>query len=452
MSQTQTEKTEALQNLLEDVLKKAKQLGADAADAMAYDAVSLSVAKRHGKTEKLERSEENDLGLRVLIGQKQAIVSTSDKSKEALETLIERAVSMAKSVPDDPYAGLADPSQLAEAYQAIEACDTQEPTAEELGESARRAEEAALSHDGITNSEGGEASYSRTSIALAATNGFTGSYETSRHAVVASVLAGAGAKMERDYAYSYKVFAEDLKTPEAVGHEAAERTLKRLNPTSLPSGKMPVIFSDRVSSSLLGHYLSAVNGASIARGTSFLKEALGTQVLSEDITITENPYLARGLRSRSFDVEGLRPEATELVSRGKLNQWILDLRTARQLGLQSNAHASRGVSSSPSPSVSNCWIEPGKQSVEEMIASLKDGLYITEMMGSAVSIITGDYSRGAAGFRIRDGKIAEPVSEITVASNLKEMFLSMIPADDLELKSGVDAPSLLIPKMMIAGS
>lgn len=444
--------TENLQNLLQDVIAKAKAKGADAADAMAFDSLSVSVGMRTGKTEKLERSESQDFGLRVLIGKRQAIVSTTDRSADALDTLIDRAVSMAKNVPEDPYCGLADPDQIATELTDLDACDPTEPDIDHLSDLAKRAEDAALAVEGVTNTEGGEASYSRSSIAIAASNGFSGAYDSSRHAIVASVLAGEGLGMERDYAYTYKVHAEDMRSPEEIGREAGERAVKRLNPGKSESGKLPVVFDPRVSSSILSHLLSAINGAAIARGTSFLKDKMGEQILAADISVEEDPSLSRGLRSRRFDAEGLAPQKMALIEDGVLQSWVLDLRAARQLELESTGHASRGVSGPPSPSVSNVWFDGAVVPVSELIKDIKSGLYVTEMMGSAVSIVTGDYSRGAAGFWIEDGVITHPVSELTVAGNLGDMFKNIRLADDLELKTGVDAPTLRIDGMTIAGS
>jgi PmbA protein len=439
-------------NILDDLIARARRAGADAADAVLFEGASIAHAQRLGKTEKLERSESYDLGLRVLVGKRQAIVSSNDRSAAALGELVERAVAMAKTVPEDPYCGIADPEQIARDWPSLETCDPDEPAAETLIARAREAEEAALAVQGVTNSEGAEAGWSRAVVALVASNGFSGSYADSGHSVSASVLAGEGTGMERDYDYSNAVFAADLRDAGEVGRSAGERAVRRLGGRKVPTSQVPIIFDPRVSRSLLGHLVGAITGPAIARGTSFLKDKLGQRIFPEGVTIIDDPHRHRGLRSKPFDGEGIPNRRHAIVEKGVLTTWLLDLRSARQLGMQSTGHASRGTSSPPSPSPSNLWLEPGDSTAEALIGGVARGLYVTELMGMGVSGVTGDYSRGAAGFWIENGALSFPVSEVTIAGNLKDMFLQLTAASDLEFKSGIDAPTLRIDGMTLAGS
>lgn len=438
--------------LLDSLIGKALKAGADTVDAVHLTGRSLSASQRLGKPEAIERSEGNDIGLRVLVGKRQASVSGSDTAPDALDELVERAVAMAKVAPEDPYAGIADPSQIATARPEIEMFDSYEPSAEDLTDLAAKAEEAGLAVKGITNSEGGDAGWSTTEVAVAASNGFSGQYRRSSFSVSAVLLAGEGQGMERDYDYSAKVFFADLEDPAEIGRRAGERTVRRLNPKRPASQRVPVVFDPRVSRSLLGHLSAAINGASIARGTSFLKDKMGEQVFADGIRILDDPLRNRGFRSRPFDAEGLASKPLAIVEDGRLASWLLDLSTARQLGTESNGRASRGVGGPPSPSATNLYLEPGKESPENLIKSIGSGLYITDMMGSSVSIVTGDYSRGAGGFWIENGEIAYPVSEITVAGHLNEIFRNLKPANDLTFKYGTDAPTLLVEGLTLAGS
>lgn len=443
---------QSLLSTLESLLNKAKKAGADAADAVVVEGTSLSVAFRLGQPEKVERAEGGDIGLRVFIGRQQAIVSSADRSEKALAELVERAVAMAKEVPEDPYCGLADPSQLCKTLPKLDSCDPEEPAATILVDQARRCEDAARAVEGVTNSEGAEASWGKSRVAMAATNGFSNSYEVSSSSISASVLAGGSDGMERDYDYSSAVYAADLRTPEDVGRSAGERTVRRLGARKMPTGKLPVVFDPRVSGGLLGHLAGAINGGSIARGTSFLKDKLGQQVFPKGFTVIDDPHRHRGLRSKPCDGEGVANGRRAFIEDGVLTGWVLDLRSARQLGLESTGHASRGTASPPSPSVSNFYLEPGKVSPEELIADIRQGLYIVELIGMGVNGVTGDYSRGAAGYWIENGKIAFPVNEMTVASNLKDMFLNLTAANDLVFRTGIDAPTLRIEGMTVAGA
>ena len=412
---------------------------------------SLSHARRLGKLEKLERAEGQDLGLRVFIGKKQAIVSTSDRSRQIVDPLVERAVAMAKAAPEDPFCGLAEPGDIARSLPELDLIDPVEPEAALLVERARAAEDAALAVKGITNSEGAEAGWSRTTVALAATNGFAATYGRTSHSVSAAVIAGEGTGMERDYEWSSVIHSADLDKPEDVGRRAAERTLRRLNPRKVSTCKVPVIYDARVSNSLIRHLAGAINGASIARGTSFLKSKLGQLVFPASVTIIDDPFRKRGLSSKPVDGEGLAPARRAIIDKGVLTTWILDLRSARQLGLKSTGHAARGTSSPPGPSTTNLWLEPGNVTREALIRDIPAGLYVTEMIGMGVNPVTGDYSRGASGFWIEKGELAYPVSEITIAGNLTDMFRNLTAANDLSFRYGTDAPTVRIDGMTLAG-
>ena len=438
---------------LSDLIAGARAAGADAADAVHVTGTSFSVAQRKGELEKLERSEGADIGLRVFVGKRTAIVSSSDLSAGARDALVTRAVAMAKAAPEDPYAGLADPDRLARNVdaRALQQDDPGEPDPALLTQWAKEAEDAALAQPGITNSEGAEASWGRTHISLVASNGFAQKYARSGYALHACVLAGEGTGMERDYEYTTAVYQEDLMTPQEVGQSAAARAVKRLNPRKIDSGSVPVVYDPRVSGSIVGHLTSAVNGSGIARGTSFLKDKMGKKIFADGIRIVDDPHRVRGLGSRPFDGEGVAARPMDLVADGILRTWILDLRTSRQLGLQTTGHAARGTSGQPSPSASNVHLAPGTLSREALLKQMGRGLYVTEMIGMGVNGVTGDYSRGATGFWIENGEPAYPVSEITIAGNLKDMFLNLTPASDLEFKYATNAPTLLIEGMVVAG-
>jgi len=445
------QQTDAL-NLLADVIARARRAGADAADAVLVEGASMAHSQRLGKTEKLERSESYDLGLRVLFGKRQAIVSSNDRSAAALGELVERAATMARAVPEDPFCGIADPDQIARGWPDLDTSDPEEPTPEALIARARAAEEAALAVAGVTNSEGAEASWSRAAVALAASNGFAGAYDDSGHSVSAAVLAGSGTGMERDYDYSSAVYAADLQDPAAIGKSAGERAVRRLGARKVATAKVPIVFDPRVSRSLVGHLIGAIVGPAIARGTSFLKDKLGERIFPQAITIIDDPHRRRGLRSKPFDGEGIANRRRAIIENGVLTTWLLDLHSARQLGLVTTGHASRGTSSPPSPSPTNLWLEPGAVSREALIGDIAKGFYVNELMGMGVNGVTGDYSRGAAGFWIENGTFAYPVSEVTIAGNLKSMFQELTAASDLEFKTGNDAPTLRVDGMMLAGS
>ena len=439
-------------DLLQDLIGRARRAGADAADAVMFEGISLSHARRLGKTEKLERSEGQDLGLRVFIGRQQAVVSSSDRSSQALDELVERAVAMARAVPEDPYCGIADPSEIAHDWPSLDMLDPEEPGAEILIERARAAEEAALAVTGVTNSEGAEAGWGRSSIALAASNGFAGFYSGSSQGISASVIAGSGTGMERDYDFASAIHAIDLRDPAEIGKSAGERAVKRLGAKKMPTCRCPVVFDPRIARSFISHLLGAISGPSIARGTSFLKDRLGERIFPETITIIDDPHRQRGLRSKPFDGEGIPNRRRAIIDNGILTTWLLDLRSSRQLGLKTTGHAARGTASPPSPAATNVWIEKGALTPKELIVDIDSGFYVTEMMGMGVNGVTGDYSRGAAGFWIEKGEIAFPVSEMTVAGNLKEIFARLTAADDLEFKAGADSPTLRVEDLTVAGA
>lgn len=443
--------TSQQQDLLSDLIAQAEKRGADAADAVLFESAALTHSHRLGKTEGIERAESSDLGLRVLIGKRQAVASSTDLGARALEQLVGQAVDMARSAPEDPWCGLAETTEVARSFPRLEIVDPFEPAPGDLETAAATAEEAARAVPGVTNSEGAEASWSRTSIALVASNGFSGSYVVTRFGVAASVLAGDGTAMERDYDFSSAVFHDDLEDPAAIGRSAGERAVSRLKPRKAETSQVPVVFDNRVAGSLLRALANAVSGPSVARGTSFLRDAMGERIFAQGINVIDDPLRPRGLRSKPFDGEGLATVRRPLVEDGVLSSWVLDCASARQLKLRSTANAARGTSGPPSPSPTNLFMEPGPVSRAEMIGDIKKGFLVTEMMGMGVNPVTGDYSRGAAGFWIENGEIAYPVSEMTVAGNLKDMFLNLTPADDLLFRTGTDAPSLRIDGMTVAG-
>jgi PmbA protein len=439
-------------SLLDDLIAKARRAGAEAADAVLFEGVSLSHAQRLGRVEKLERSESYDLGLRVLLGRRQAIVSSNDRGREQLDELVTRAVAMAKAVPEDPYCGLASPEELARQWPSLDMSDPVEPAPERLIERAAAAEDAARAVKGVTNSEGAEAGWSRSMVALAASNGFAGSYAGTGHSVSVAVLAGQGTAMERDYDFTSAVHAADLRDPAEVGRSAGERTVRRLGARKVRTCQCPVVYDPRVAGGLLRHLVGAISGPAIARGTSFLKDKLGERIFPAGVNVIDDPHRPRGLRSKPFDAEGVANGGRAVIEDGVLTTWLLDLSSARQLGLRTTGHASRGTSSPPGPAPTNLWLAPGTLSREALLREIDDGFYVTELMGMGINGVTGDYSRGAAGFWIEKGELAYPVSEVTVAGNLKDMFRALTAADDLVFRYGVDAPTVRIDGLTVAGA
>ncbi len=439
--------------LLQGLVARATRAGADAAEAILVSGTSLGVQVRQGRSEELERSEHNDVGLRVFSGGRCAIVSATSIDPAGFDRLVEQALAMARVVPQDRFAGLCDRAGSGIApLSSLELEDAAEPGIEALTERARTAEAAALAVGGVTNSQGGSAGYGRTSVALATSGGFAGNYARTSHSVSASVLAGQGTGMQRDYDYHSCVHLADLDDAAAIGRQAGERAVARLNPIKPRTGRMPVIYDPRVSGSLVGHLAGALNGAAVARGTSFLKERMGTRVLPPGVSVTDDPTRLRGLRSKPFDGEGVPTAPLVLVEDGEIRSWVLDGRSGRQLGMSSTGHASRGPSSPPSPSSTNLYLAGGTIAPAALMADIAEGVYINEMMGNAINGLTGDYSRGASGYMIRNGALAEPIAEFTVAGNLLEMFASLVPADDLRFRRGTDAPTIRIDTLTVAGA
>jgi len=440
----------ALTDLAQRLVEAAKRAGADAVDAVAVRGVAQSIEIRDGNVEESERSEGDDVGLRVLVGRRQAVVSSNDRAADA-KTLAERAVAMARVAPEDEFAGLADPALLAKSFPDLDLLDPNMPGVDELERRARAAEQAGLAVKGISKSGGASASVGIGGMVLVTSTGFCGSYLRSSHGVSMTAIAGQGTGMERDYDFSSALHGADLASPDGVGRKAAERAVARVNPRKVATCKVPVVFEPRVASSLIGHLIGAINGASIARKTSFLKDKLGAKLFKDNIRIVDDPLRRRGLRSQPFDAEGVAVKPMSFIDGGVLTSWVLDSATGRELGLATNGHAHRGVSSSPSPGSYNLHMEPGQDSPEALISDIKEGFYITDLIGSGVNGVTGDYSRGASGFWIENGKIGYPVSEVTIAGHLFDIFKSLTPANDLTFRYGVDSPTVRIEGLTVAG-
>jgi PmbA protein len=440
------------QDILARVLEGAKAAGADAADALFVESIAASVAYRLGKLEEVERAESSDLGLRVFVGQRVAFISSTDFASDTLDALPGRAVAMARLAPEDKYAGLAPKDRLARDIPDLDLDDAQEPAAETLIERARAVEAAALDVKGVTNSEGGGASFHRTGVALATSEGFFGRYAGTSHGIGVAVLAGEGTGMQMDHDSANARHASDLEKPEIVGQRAGERAVKKLDPKKIKSQRLSVVYDPRMANGLLGHFAGAISGSSIARGVSFLKGSMGKDVFAKGINVIDDPHRLRGQRSKPFDGEGVANARRALIEDGRLTTWLLDCASARQLGLATTGHAARGTGGPPSPSMTNLYMEAGGLSPEALIADIREGLYVTELMGMGVNMVTGDYSRGASGFWIENGKIAYPVAEVTIAGNLKEMFANLTPADDLEFRHGTNAPTLRVEGMTVAGA
>lgn len=440
----------ALSTLAQRLVEAAKRAGADAADAVAVRGVSQGVDIRDGQVEESERSEADDVGLRVFVGRRQAVVSTNDIAADVAR-LAERAVAMAKIAPDDPYVGLADPDLLAKNFPSLDLLDPAMPSTAELERRAREAEAAALAVKGVTKSNGASASCGIGGMVLVTSTGFHGSYLRSSQSISMTAIAGEGTGMERDYDFTSAPHASDLLSPAAVGKGAAERTVARLNPKKVSTQKVPVVFDPRVAGSLVGHLVGAANGSSIARKASFLKDKLGQQLFDTSVQIVDDPLRVRGLRSQAFDGEGVATKRTAIVENGVLATWLLDCATARELGLKTTGHAHRGVSSSPSPGAYNLHLEAGRMTPKELMSDIKQGFYVTDLIGSGVNGVTGDYSRGAAGFWIENGELTYAVSEVTIAGHLLDIFKAMTPANDLMFRYGVNAPTVRLGEMTVAG-
>lgn len=437
------------QNLVSQAIKA----GADAADAVYVCDASTEVQVRLGMLEDVARSEGEDIGLRVFVGQRSATISSSNMNSEILAGLVARAIDMAKEAPEDQYAGLAPKDRLLKGeLPDVDADDGNDPDPAALRAAALECEDAARAIPGVTNSEGAGASAGRSIFALATSHGFAGVKSSSGYGISASVLAGEGDAKERDYDWRSARHLGDLDNAAAVGRRAGERAVKRVNPGMVKSGQMPLLFDPRVGSSFVGHLLGAISGSAIARKTSFLLESLGARLFDGSISIIDDPHRPRGLGSKAFDGEGLPTSRRAFIENGVLTGWLMESASARQLGLEPTGHASRGVGGAPGVSTSNLHLEGGTLSPAELMADIKQGIFIHELAGQGVNPVTGDYSRGAAGFLIIDGEIAGPVSEFTIAGNLKDMFAAMTAANDLEFIRSNNVPTLRIDGMMVAGA
>ena len=433
------------------ILARAKRLGATAADAVIVESTDISCSCRKGVPESIERAESINLGLRVFVGQQQAIVSSSDLREDTLAMLAERAVDMARASPADPDAVLATPDMFAKNLPDLDLCDFAEPSTEWLHEHCKRTEDAALAVKGVSNSQGADASYSRSNVAIATSHGFQFTYPSSSFSLSVAVLAGEGTAMERDYDYSSTRHRADLRTPEEIGETAARKTLARLNPRKMESCQVPVLFEPKIAKALISTFAGAISGSAVVRGTTFLKDAMGKAIFNPAITIVDDPHIKRGLGSRPCDAEGVANGKRNLVENGVLQSWFLDLRSAKKLGLTPTGDASRSTSAPPYPSSSNLYLAVGNCTPKELIEDIKSGLYVTDTFGSGSNLVTGDMSVGVSGFWIENGEIAYPVSEITLAGDLREMYQRLIPANDLEFRFATNAPTVRIDGMIVGG-
>lgn len=435
----------------ERLVTAARAAGADAADVVVLRTTSLGIEVRDGRVEESESSEGDEIGLRVLVGRRQAMVSTNDVSDGSATTLAERAVAMARAIPEDKFAGLADTDLLAHDYTDLDLIDTNLPSIAWLEAQARAAEQAALAVKGVSKSGGASASAGIGGMVLVTSHGFRGAYIGSNHGLSVTAIAGDGTGMERDYDYSSVRHAVDLDSSEKIGGSAGRRAVARLNPRKVSTRRVPVVFDSRSAASLVSHLASAVNGVSVARKTSFLRDKMGAKLFADGIHIIDDPLRRRGLRSHPFDGEGVGCKRLALVEDGVLRSWLLDSPTARELGLVTNGNAQRGGSSVTSPGPSNMHLEPGGLSPEALIADIADGFYVTDLIGVGANMVTGDYSRGASGFWIENGERTYPVSEVTIAGHLFDMFRTLTPANDLEFRYGINAPTLRVEGLTVAG-
>jgi PmbA protein len=440
----------ALLDRAERLVKAARAAGADAADAVALRSLSLGIEVRDGAVEESESAESDDFGLRVLVGKRQAVVSSNDMAGD-LQAFAQRAVAMARVAPEDKFAGLADDALLARDFPDLDLTDNTLPNVQQLETMARKAEQAALAVKGVAKSGGASASAAVGGMVLVTSNGFRGAYLGSSHGISMTAIAGEGTGMERDYDYSSVRHAADLESAETIGRNAGERTVARINPRKVTTRKVPVVFDKRAAASIVSHVANAVNGASVARKTSFLRDKMGQKLFADGIRIIDDPLRKRGLRSRPFDGEGVAGKKLALIEDGVLQTWILDCATARELGLKTTGHAQRGASSPPSPGGSNLHLEGGRVSPDDLIADIKDGFFVTDLIGMGVNMVTGDYSRGANGFWIENGKRTFPVSEVTIAGSLLDIFRTLTPANDLEFRYATNSPTLRVEGLTVAG-
>jgi PmbA protein len=440
----------ALTDLAARLVEAARRAGADAADAVAVRSMSLAVEVRDGAVEEAERAESDDVGLRVLVGGRQALVSTNDTKGEAA-VLAERAVAMARVAPEDRFAGLAERAALARDIADLDLIDAELPTTARLEALARAAEEAALAVDGVSKSGGASASAGVGGMVLVTSHGFHGAYLASHHNLSMVAIAGEGTGMERDYDFSSALHAADLDDAAKIGRSAGERAVKRRNPRKVPTGRVPVVFDPRVAGSLVGHLASAINGTAIVRKTSFLMDKMGERLFRPGVRVVDDPLRRRGLRSRPFDGEGVAGRPLAIVEDGVLRSWLLDSATGRELGLPTTGHAQRGVSSAPSPGATNLHLAPGAKTPQALIADIAQGFYVTDLIGMGANVVTGDYSRGAAGLWIENGALGFPVSEVTIAGHLRDMFANLEPANDLVFRYGTNAPTVRLEGLTVAG-
>ena len=444
---------EQAKEVASDLVARAMAAGASAADAIYTGHSSTGIQVRLGELEGAGSSEGEEVGLRLFVGQRSATVASSDLSNEALPALVERCHAMAREAPEDRYAGLAPPELLQSGeIPFLDAEDGRLLDPSELRSRALECEAAALAVEGVTNSSGAGASASTSVVALATSGGFAGAYRSTGHGCSAGVIAGEGANMQRDHAWHSARHLEDLDDAQAIGRKAGQRAVARLNPTRPKPGKYPVLLDPRVSTTLLGHFAAAISGSAVARKTSFLLDKLGEQVFARGVEIVDDPLRPRGLRSRPFDGEGVRVSRQALIADGRLTGWIAESASAKQLGIAPTGHAARGASGAPSASPSNLYMAAGQRSRGELLGAFPEAVLIVELIGQGVNPVTGDYSRGAAGFMVRDGEIAEPVAEITIASNLLDMFATLEPGADLEFRRGIDAPTILVPEMTVGAA
>ena len=439
------------ENTVESIIDKTLKEGATACDVVLAASSGKSISCRKQKIEDIEESSEKIIGVRALINQKQAFVSSSQVDSENLDKLVSKCVSMAKQAPDDDTAVLGDSEFFETNISDLDLFQKDETDTQMLVDSVMECEDAALSVEGITNSEGAGASFSTGEFFLATSNGFRGGYKSSGNSISCSVLAGEGQSMERDYETSSAIYFDDLPSPASIGNKAAQQTLRRLNPKKVASCKVPVVFDKRISKSLVGYLAGAISGPAIARGTSFLKDHLNKQIFNKDISIIDDPKILRGLGSHPFDGEGIISDKKEIISNGVLTSWLLNTSTAKKLGFKTTGHASRGIGSPPGVSTSNLYMTNGVNSYDDMIASIKNGFYANELIGMGVNLVTGDYSVGASGMWIENGEISYSVSEVTIASNLLNMYTNLTAANDLEFKYRVNAPTIRIDGMTLAG-
>lgn len=444
--------SETLITLAARAVEAAQKAGATSSDALAIAATDINASIRNGAPESIERAESNGIGLRVFVGQSGATLSTSALTDEAIEMMAAQAVAIARAAPADPHASLADVSCLSKHWPTPNIHDDTMPEMTQLQTLAREAEDAGRAVKGITNSSGADASAGEHRIALVTSHGFSGHYATSRYSVSTSLIAGSGDSMQRDYDYAMTTHYRDLPAASSIGLSAAQRTVEKLSPRKLSSQTAVVYFEPRVGRQFLSAFASAISGGAITRGTSFLKDAMGTQIFAESLSITDDPLRPYGLGSRPFDAEGVAGTVRDFIANGMLTSWVLDTRSANQLGLTTTGHASRGLSGAPHPSTTNLYLHGGTQTPQEMFTTLGDGFYVTETIGHGTNLITGDYSVGASGFWIENGVRAYPVSEVTIAGNLRDIFKTLVAANDLEFRYGTNVPTLAVPSMTIAGN